>query len=64
LYASFFPAQVLCLSDLYVCLFSLHRYYASQIFRNAGFAAGKEAAGVSLLLGIFKLGATFVAVAR
>jgi len=38
-------------------------YYSTQIFRNAGFAAGKEAAGVSLLLGFFKLGATLVAVA-
>ncbi|KAF5840272.1 hypothetical protein DUNSADRAFT_17241 [Dunaliella salina] len=32
-------------------------------FILAGFAAGKEAAGVSLLLGFFKLGATLVAVA-
>jgi len=31
---------------------------------GAGFATGKEAAGVSLLLGVFKLGATLVAVLR
>jgi len=30
-------------------------YYASQIFEDAGFAAGAEANGISVLLGVFKL---------
>lgn len=38
-------------------------YYASQIFERAGFASGQEAAGVSVLLGAFKLVMTLVAVA-
>eukprot|EP00878_Enallax_costatus_P029261 GHUV01031709.1.p1 GENE.GHUV01031709.1~~GHUV01031709.1.p1 ORF type:complete len:389 (+),score=104.35 GHUV01031709.1:962-2128(+) len=38
-------------------------YYASQIFERAGFAGGQEAAGVSVLLGSFKLVMTLVAVA-
>lgn len=38
-------------------------YYASQIFERAGFASGQEAAGVSVLLGTFKLVMTLVAVA-
>lgn len=38
-------------------------YYASQIFEQAGFASGQEAAGVSVLLGAFKLVMTLIAVA-
>jgi hypothetical protein len=38
-------------------------YYAAQIFERAGFAGGQEAAGVSVLLGAFKLVMTLVAVA-
>lgn len=38
-------------------------YYASQIFERAGFAGGKDAAGVAVLLGSFKLLMTLVAVA-
>jgi hypothetical protein len=38
-------------------------YYASQIFERAGFAGGKNAAGVAVLLGGFKLLMTLVAVA-
>lgn len=38
-------------------------YYASQIFERAGFASGQEAAGVSVLLGAFKLVMTLIAVA-
>jgi hypothetical protein len=38
-------------------------YYASQIFERAGFAGGKDAAGVAVLLGGFKLLMTLVAVA-
>lgn len=38
-------------------------YYASQIFEQAGFAGGKDAAGVSVLLGAFKLVMTLIAVA-
>lgn len=38
-------------------------YYASQIFERAGFASGQEAAGVSVLLGTFKLVMTLIAVA-
>ncbi|KAF8072353.1 D-xylose-proton symporter [Scenedesmus sp. PABB004] len=38
-------------------------YYATQIFAAAGFAAGQEAAGASVLLGGFKLLMTLVAVA-
>jgi hypothetical protein len=30
-------------------------YYAADIFAKAGFAAGKDATGVSLLLGLWKL---------
>lgn len=30
-------------------------YYASQIFADAGFAAGQEASGVAVGLGLFKL---------
>jgi hypothetical protein len=30
-------------------------YYASNILQDAGFAAGKDAEGVSVLLGGFKL---------
>ena len=30
-------------------------YYASEIFEDAGFAAGQEANGISVLLGVFKL---------
>jgi len=37
-------------------------YYASQIFERAGFASGQEAAGVSVLLGSFKLVMTLIAV--
>lgn len=38
-------------------------YYASQIFEQAGFASGQEAAGVSVVLGAFKLVMTLIAVA-
>eukprot|EP00877_Chromochloris_zofingiensis_P011610 jgi/Chrzof1/6702/Cz19g06060.t1 len=38
-------------------------YYASQIFQAAGFKGGQEAAGVSVVLGSFKLLMTLVAVA-
>eukprot|EP00879_Flechtneria_rotunda_P028264 GHRR01030361.1.p1 GENE.GHRR01030361.1~~GHRR01030361.1.p1 ORF type:complete len:511 (+),score=137.46 GHRR01030361.1:274-1806(+) len=38
-------------------------YYASQIFERAGFAGGQESAGISVLLGGFKLIMTLVAVA-
>ena len=38
-------------------------YYAQQILEGAGFAAGREAAGVSVALGAFKLAMTLVAVA-
>lgn len=38
-------------------------YYASQIFERAGFAGGQEAAGVSVILGAFKLVMTLIAVA-
>lgn len=38
-------------------------YYANQIFERAGFAAGSEAARVSVLLGVFKLVMTLAAVA-
>ncbi|KAF6252911.1 general substrate transporter [Scenedesmus sp. NREL 46B-D3] len=38
-------------------------YYASQIFERAGFAGGKDAAGIAVLLGGFKLLMTLVAVA-
>ena len=30
-------------------------YYASEIFEDAGFAAGAEANGISVILGVFKL---------
>lgn len=30
-------------------------YYASNILQEAGFAAGKDVGGVSVLLGVFKL---------
>ena len=33
-------------------------YYASNILADAGFAAGKDAEGVSVLLGLFKLAIT------
>ncbi|KAK9819163.1 hypothetical protein WJX81_007550 [Elliptochloris bilobata] len=39
-------------------------YYASEIFEDAGFAAGAEANGISVLLGLFKLVMTGVAVAK
>eukprot|EP00775_Hariotina_reticulata_P005690 gene5690-5928_t len=37
-------------------------YYASQIFERAGFASGQQAAGISVLLGSFKLVMTLIAV--
>lgn len=37
-------------------------YYATEIFQNAGFASAESASKVSLVLGIFKLAMTFIAV--
>eukprot|EP00238_Polyblepharides_amylifera_P009327 CAMPEP_0196594268 /NCGR_PEP_ID=MMETSP1081-20130531/77815_1 /TAXON_ID=36882 /ORGANISM="Pyramimonas amylifera, Strain CCMP720" /LENGTH=489 /DNA_ID=CAMNT_0041918479 /DNA_START=387 /DNA_END=1856 /DNA_ORIENTATION=+ len=37
-------------------------YYATEIFQKAGFDAAEDATKISVLLGIFKLGMTFVAV--
>ena len=33
-------------------------YYAADIFAKAGFSAGKDATGVSVLLGLWKLALT------
>ena len=38
-------------------------YYAAKIFQDAGFASADSATGISVVLGVFKLGMTGVAVA-
>lgn len=38
-------------------------YYAAKIFQDAGFASADSATGISVILGLFKLGMTGVAVA-
>lgn len=39
-------------------------YYAANIFNKAGFSAGKDATGVSVILGLFKLVMTGAPAAR
>lgn len=39
-------------------------YYAAKIFQDAGFASADSATGISVILGLFKLGMTGVAITR